>query len=118
MEKPGILSEKLKTLTSSNNHRVDYFSPNFARFPLTNIYKRVFGIYFLNLELFAKIKKSPGFYTLTEATFFTLLSITRNLNKILKNTEHPFVDIVRQKTCAKFQQKILNHMVVGARQSF
>ena len=24
-EKPGILPEKLRTLTSSNNHRVEYF---------------------------------------------------------------------------------------------
>ena len=29
-----------------------------------------------------------------------------------------FVDITKQKTCAKFQQKMLNSMVVGARQSF
>ena len=30
----------------------------------------------------------------------------------------PFVDIVKQETCAKFQQKILNFVAVGARQSF
>ena len=35
-----------------------------------------------------------------------------------KNTEHSFVDIGKWETCAKFQQKILNHMVAGARQSF
>ena len=34
------------------------------------------------------------------------------------NFEHPFADIVKQKRCAKFQQKILNFVVVGARQSF
>ena len=35
-----------------------------------------------------------------------------------KNPEHPFVDIIKYKTCAKFQQKILNSMVVGARSQF
>ena len=35
-----------------------------------------------------------------------------------KNTEHSFVDIGKWETCAKFQQKILNPMVVGARPSF
>ena len=35
-----------------------------------------------------------------------------------KNPKHPFVDITKYKTCAKFQQKILNSMVVGAPQSF
>ena len=35
-----------------------------------------------------------------------------------KNFEHSFVDIGKKKTCAKFQQKILNFKVVGARQSF
>ena len=29
-----------------------------------------------------------------------------------------FVDIGKTETCAKFQKKILNFMVVGARQSF
>ena len=36
----------------------------------------------------------------------------------LRNPKHPFVDIGKWKTCAKFQQKIFNFMVVGARQSF
>ena len=49
---------------------------------------------------------------------FNFLQITQDLNKIKKNPAHPFVDITKQKTCAKFQQKILNSMVVGARQSF
>ena len=30
----------------------------------------------------------------------------------------PFVDITRQKTSAKFQQKILKSIVVGAHQNF
>ena len=35
-----------------------------------------------------------------------------------KNPTHPFVDIGKYETCAKFQQKILNCRVAGARQSF
>ena len=35
-----------------------------------------------------------------------------------KNPEYSFLNIIKKKTCAKFQQKILNSMVVGARQSF
>ena len=38
----------------------------------------------LDLELFAKVEKIPGFYTLTETTFSTFLLITQNLNKIKK----------------------------------
>ena len=35
-----------------------------------------------------------------------------------KDPEHTFVDIVKQETCAKFQKKLLNSMVVGTRQIF
>ena len=48
IEKPGYLSKKLKTLTSSNYRRVYYFLLKFCtRFHLTNVYKRVTGIFFL-----------------------------------------------------------------------
>ena len=56
-EKPGILSENLKTLTSSNYPTVQYFLLKLrTQFILTNIYKRVCGIFLfcLDLELFAK----------------------------------------------------------------
>ena len=43
--------------------------------------------------------------------------ITQDLNEI-KNPTQAFVDIGKQKTCAKFQQKILNSRIVGGRQSF
>ena len=46
------------------------------------------------------------------------MQITQDLNKINKNPTHYFVDIGKWETCAKFQQKILNFKVVGARQSF
>ena len=49
---------------------------------------------------------------------FGFLQITQDLKKIKKNPEHTFVDIGEQETCARFQQKLLNSMVVGARQSF
>ena len=88
-----FLSEKLKTLTSSNYHRVQYFLLKLCtRFLLTNFYKRVFGIflYCLDLELFAKIKKTC-FYTLI---FYIFINNSRSKqNK--KNPGHPFVDIVK-----------------------
>ena len=82
-EKPGYLSRKLKTLTSSNYHKVKYFLKIFCtRFLLNNIYKRKFGFFFfLDLELFIKF-----------------LQITQD-------PEHPLVVIGKQETCAKFQQK-------------
>ena len=48
---------------------------------------------------------------------FLILQITQDLNKTKKNPTHSFVDIGKQKTCAKFQQNILNCRIVGARQS-
>ena len=47
-EKPDFLSEKLKTFKSSNYQRVQYFLLKFrTRFLLTNVYKRVFGRFFI-----------------------------------------------------------------------
>ena len=57
-------------------------------------------------------QKRSGFYTLV---FYIFINNSRSKqNK--KNAEHPFVDTVKLKTCAKFQQKILNFVAVGARQ--
>ena len=83
-EKPGYLSGKLKTLTSSNYHKVKYFMKIFCtRFLLTISAKgsSVFFCFFLDLELFIKF-----------------LQITQD-------PEHPLVVIGKQETCAKFQQK-------------
>ena len=44
-----------------------------------------------DLELFAKIKKDLVF----THSFFTFLLISQDLNKIKKNPEHPFVDVVK-----------------------
>ena len=49
--------------------------------------------------------------------FFIIWQITLDLNKIKKNPTHPFVYIGKCETGAKFQQKILNCRVVGARQN-
>ena len=45
--------------------------------------------------------------------FLKFWQITQDLNKILKNPTHPFAHIG-----AKFQQKLLNCKLVGARQNF
>ena len=87
-EKSGILSENLKTLTSSNYPTVQYFLLKLrTRFLLTNVYKRVCGIFlfYLDLELFAKIKKD----LVSTHSFLTLLLITQDLNKI-KKSHKPF----------------------------
>ena len=66
-EKPGIFSENLKTSTSANYPTVQCFLLKLrTRFLLTNVYKRMYGIFLFNshFELFAKIKKKPCFYTL------------------------------------------------------
>ena len=48
LEKPGILSENLKTLTSSSYPTAQYFLLKLhTRFLLTNVYKRVVGIFII-----------------------------------------------------------------------
>ena len=72
-----------------------------------------FFLFCLDVGLFAKIKKS----WFRRTPFYTFNNNSRSKqNK--KNPTDPFVDISKWKTCAKFQQKILNSVVVGARQSF
>ena len=59
-EKPGILFENLKTLTSSNYPTIQCCSLKLrTRFLHTNVYERVCGTFsfYLDLELFAKSKK-------------------------------------------------------------
>ena len=59
--------------------------------------------FFLELELFAKIKKDLV-STHTETWFINNSRSKQNK----KNTEHRFADIGKTETYAKFQQKILN----------
>ena len=78
-EKPGSLSQSLKTLTSSNYPTVQYFLLKLCTcLLLTNVYKRVCGT-------FVKIKKD----LVSTHSFFTLLLITQDLNKI-KKSHKPF----------------------------
>ena len=84
-EKLGILSGNLKTLTSSNYPIIQYFLVKLrTHFLLTNVYKRVCEIFlfYLDLELFSKIKKDLAH------SFFTLLLTTQDLNKIKKKIPH------------------------------
>ena len=54
--------------------------------------KGVRGVLFcLDLELFAKIKNG----LVSKHSFFTLLIITQDLNKIKKNHKDPFTDITQ-----------------------
>ena len=79
-----LFSENLNTATSSNYPTLQYFLLKLCtRFLLTNVYKRVCGIFLfhLDLELFAKIKKD----LVSTHSFFTFLLITQDLNKIKKN---------------------------------
>ena len=82
-EKPGILSENLKTLTSSNYPTVQYFFLKLRTLfylPLSKKECVGFFLFYLDLELFAKIKKDLA----SIHSFFTLLLITQDLNKIKK----------------------------------
>ena len=93
-EKSGILSVNVKSLRSPNYLTVQYFLLKLrTSFLLTNVYKRVCGIFlfYLDLESFAKIKKD----LVSPTSFFTLLLITQDLNKIKKNPTHSFVDITK-----------------------
>ena len=88
-EKPGILSENLKTILQFN-----IFCWNFAHvFYLPMSTKRCVGffLFYVDLELFAKIKKD----LVSPHSFFTLLLITQDPNKIKKSLTHPFADITK-----------------------
>ena len=90
-EKPGILYEKVKA---------SYSSISFAETSHT------FRTY--------QCLQKHGFYTLV---FYIFINNSRSKqNK--KNPKLPFEDIIKYKTCSKFQQKISNFMEVGARQGF
>ena len=88
-EKPGILSENLKNLTSSNYLTVQYFLLKLrTRFLLTDVYKSVCGIYSWILSYLQKLKRS-GFYT---PVFYIFINNWRSKQNE-KNPEHPFLDI-------------------------
>ena len=85
-EKPGNLSENLKTLTGSNYPTVQYFSLKLCRvsnLPISISTKGCAGFFLfcLDLKLFAKTKK----YLVSTYSIFTTLLITQDLNKIKKS---------------------------------
>ena len=84
-EKPVILSENLKTLTSSNYPTVQYFLLKLRTLSTYQWPKKacVRFFFYFNIELFAKTKKD----LVSTHSFFTLLLITQDLNKI-KKTSH------------------------------
>ena len=82
-EKPGMLSESLKTLTSSDYPTVQYFLLILCtRSLLTNIYKIVswIFIYFFRSWVINKNVKD----LISVHSFFTFSLITQDLNKIKK----------------------------------
>ena len=92
-EKSGILSENLKTLTSSNYAAVQYFLLKLCtRFLLTNSTKGCGGFFLfcLDLQLFAKNKKT-GFYTLVLYIFISSSRSKQNR----KSPEDPFLEIIK-----------------------
>ena len=102
-EKPGILSEKLKTLTSSKYDRAQYILLKLRTdFLLTNVYKRVFGFFLfcLDLELFEKIKRTWLLHT----RFYIFVNNSRS-KKNLKNPKHLFVDMLSRKHVQNFSKK-------------
>ena len=100
-ENPGILSENLKILTSSNYPTIQYFLLKLCtRFLLTNVYKRVCGI-LLDLEIFGKIKKD----LVSTHSLFTLLLITQNLNKIKKIKPTLFQKLLSRKRVPNVSKK-------------
>ena len=94
------------------------FSWNFAHVPFSPMSTKAcvgFFLFSLEPELFAKIKK----YLVSTHSWKPGLAITQDLNKILKNPTHAFVDIRKTERCVKFQQKIIKfYCSCRARQSF
>ena len=112
-KKSGVLYEKLKLLTSFKFPTVQYFLLKLrTRFLLK---KGCVGCYFcyLDLSLFAKIKK----YLVSKNSFFYTFINSSRSKQNQKNPAQLFVYITKWKTCATFQQKILNFTIVGSRQS-
>ena len=60
-----------------------------------------------------------GFYECVETGYFLILgNNSSSKQKKKRNLAHPFVDIGKNRTCAKSQQQLLKSMAVVARQSF
>ena len=93
-EKPDILSENLKTLTSPNYPTVNIFCWNFAHVFYLPLSKKGFlglFLFYVDLWVICKIIKRPGFYSLV---FYTSIDNSRSK----QNTTNPtlcFVNITK-----------------------
>ena len=74
----------------------------------------MWDFFYLNLELFAKIKKD----LVTTHSFFTLLLITQDINEIKKIPPTLLQKLLSRKRVQNFSKNLLNSMVLGACQSF
>ena len=82
-KKPGVLSDKLKSLKSSNYHRVNIFDGILHSFHTYQCLQNPvwdFFLFCLDLDLFARIKKDMVFAHSQKSG----LSITQDLNKTKK----------------------------------
>ena len=73
-----------------------------------------FILFYLDPELFKNVKK----HMVSTHSSFTHLLITQDLNKIRKTPHILLSALLSRKRVQNFSKKILNFMVVGARQSF
>ena len=111
----GILSENLKTLTSSNYPTVNVFCSYFTHTFYLPISTKGYVEFYLDLQLFAKIKKRSGFYTLI---FYTFINNSRS-KKNKKVPDNLLLTLLSIKSVQSFsKKKKLSSMVVGAHQSF
>ena len=103
-EKPGFLSEKLKNLTSSNYHRVQCFLLKLHTCVLlTNVYKSVFGIFFILFRSWVICKNRKDL--VSTHSFLTFLLVTQDLNKI-RNIPNTFLWIFfSRKPVQNFRKK-------------
>ena len=81
-----------------------------------NVYKRVCGLFFILLRSWVINKNIKN--ECEETRSFLIFANNSRSQQNKKNPEDPFVDIGKLETCATFQQKIMNSMVVGACQGF
>ena len=94
LEKPGIFSTIWKLWWAPTTLQFNIFCWNFLHvsyLPMSTKGCVGFFLFCLDLELFAKIKKKPGFYTLL---FYTFTNNSRSKQNF-KNPIHSFVDITK-----------------------
>ena len=90
----------MKILTSSNNHRVEYFLINFAHVSHEQMSTKryfIFVLFSLDLELFAKIfkKETLFLHIRRKQIFHVFINNSRSKETEKKNPEHSFIGIVK-----------------------